>query len=299
MLKKEDQMSSDNSLTVIQDFPTNKPHVSYSEVKIWKECAWRHKLTYVDGIEGAPPTQHLVYGTLVHACVEHFLTNRSLEGRIEKLEEEMREEWEKLGFDSPEFISTQTARAKAQGWNYKHNFLDEWISWAKTSVLSVPDFLESTFPSWELVSAEEPLYEPIDGKDLKFKGFIDAIIKVPVKNGKFKYWILDWKTASPRGWSLEKKRDFMMHAQIALYKSFWGQKNGLNFRDIKTGFVLLKKGLIKEKTCQLVVVSTGPATLEKSNKLVSSMISTVSKRRYLKNKNSCKFCDYYNTQHCS
>ena len=25
-----------------------KEHVSYSEIKVWKECGWRHKLVYVD-----------------------------------------------------------------------------------------------------------------------------------------------------------------------------------------------------------------------------------------------------------
>ena len=32
-------------------FPTGKPHVSFSEIKIWKECPWRHKLTYIDKID--------------------------------------------------------------------------------------------------------------------------------------------------------------------------------------------------------------------------------------------------------
>jgi len=292
-------MNTEENLIVIQDFPTKKPHVSYSEVKIWKECAWRHKLTYVDGVETGKPTQHLSYGTLVHACVEHYLLNKTIDDRLAVLEAEMREEWDKSGFDTPEFIEEQKQRARLQGWNYTHSGVEDWLAWAKNSVAAVPKFLEETFPGWELVSAEEPLYEPIDAKSIKFKGFIDAIIKVPIKNEKFKYWILDWKTASPRGWSLEKKRDFMMHAQIALYKSFWGKKNNIAYRDIKTGFILLKKGVAANKSCQLIEVSTGPSALEKSNKLVGSMISTVSKKMYLKNRNSCKFCDFQGTSHCT
>ena len=292
-------MNQEEQLVVIQDFPTKKPHISYSEVKIWKECAWRHKLSYIDGVDLGKPSQHLVYGTMVHSCVEHFLINRSLGDRLEKLEVEMRDEWTRLGFDTLAFIEEQTQRAKKQGWSYTHNSFGDWLSWAKTSVEAVPDFLEATFPGWELVSAEEPLYEEITNKSIKFKGFIDAIIKVPVKNDKYKYWILDWKTASPRGWSLEKKRDFMMHAQIALYKSFWGKKNSISYKDIKTGFILLKKGVSKNKSCQLIDVSTGPSALEKSSKLVSNMISTVSKNMYLKNRNSCKYCDFSGTSHCT
>ena len=32
-------------------FPTGKPHVSFSEIKAWKECSWRHKLIYIDKID--------------------------------------------------------------------------------------------------------------------------------------------------------------------------------------------------------------------------------------------------------
>ena len=27
-------------------------HVSYSEIKIWNECPYKHKLIYIDGIAG-------------------------------------------------------------------------------------------------------------------------------------------------------------------------------------------------------------------------------------------------------
>ena len=32
------------------EFPTKKPHISFSEVRIWKECGWKHKLMYIDKI---------------------------------------------------------------------------------------------------------------------------------------------------------------------------------------------------------------------------------------------------------
>ncbi len=289
----------ENSLAVFQDFPTKKPHVSYSEVRTWKECAWRHKLVYVDCVGTNQPSQHLSYGTLVHACVESYLKTRSLDGLVEKVEADTREEWKRFGFDSSDFIQAQIARAKTQGWNYKHNDCEDWINWAKNSILSVPLFLDKNFPGWELVSAEEPLYESVDDKEIKFKGFIDAIIKVPVGQDKFKYWILDWKTASPGGWSLEKKRDFLVHAQVALYKYFWSKKNNVDLKDIKTGFVLLKKGLPLGKSCQLIEVSTGPSSIEKSSKLVGNMIAVVSKKLFLKNKNSCKFCEFQGTKYCT
>ena len=40
-------------------------------------------------------------------------------------------------------------------------------------------------------------------------------------------------------------------------------------------------------------------SLEKSIKMVTNMISSVKKNLFLKNRNSCTFCEYYNTEHCT
>ena len=51
------------------------------------------------------------------------------------------------------------------------------------------------------------LYEPIENKDLNFKGYIDGVIRVPNKKGDgHKYWIIDWKTAQSYGWRRSKMR---------------------------------------------------------------------------------------------
>lgn len=162
----------------------------------------------------------------------------------------------------------------------------------------VPRFLDETFPGWQSVSAEEALYEDIVGKDIKFKGFIDVIIKVPRKNGTWKYWILDWKTAKSYGWDRRKKQDFLTQAQIVLYKHYWATKNSIPLRDVGCGFVLLKRGGKPGKMCDFVQVSSGPKTTEKARKMVTSMISAVNKKFFLKNRDSCTFCDFRDTPNC-
>ena len=273
-----------------------KEHISYSEVRQWKECPWRHKLLYIDKLSTFEESPHLHYGTIIHDACEHYLKTKNL--KINEVKEKIAEAWQEHGFDAEDFIVLQTNRAELQGWKYKHNKLKDWQQWAETSLLSLPDFLEENFPGWELVSAEEPLYEQIINKETKFKGYIDCIIKIPYKN-KFKYWILDWKTASGRGWSLDKQRDFKVQAQVILYKDYWGRKNDIKLSDIQCGFVLLKKVKTVGKSCQLIKVSSGPKNLEKSQKMVSSMISTVSKKFYLKNRESCMFCEFKGTEHCN
>ena len=272
-----------------------KEHVSYSEVRQWKECPWRHKLLYIDKLSTFEESPHLHYGTIIHDACEHYLKTKEL--KIEEAQKKIKEAWDEYGFDAEDFIQLQSQRAEIQGWKYKHNKLKDWLQWAETSIKSVPDFLEETFPQWEIVSAEEPLYEAIPDITTKFKGYIDCIIKIPYQD-RYKYCDIDWKTSSGRGWSLEKQRDFKTQAQVILYKNYWGLKNNIPLKDIQCGFVLLKKVKTVGKSCQLIKVSSGPKNLEKSNKLVRSMIKTVEKKFYLKNRDSCMFCEFKNTQHC-
>ena len=272
-----------------------KEHVSYSEVRQWKECPWRHKLLYIDKLSTFEESPHLHYGTIIHDACEHFLKTKEL--KIEEAQSKIKAAWDEHGFDAEDFIQLQTQRAELQGWKYKHNKLKDWLQWAETSISSVPQFLDETFPGWEFQSAEEALYESIENINTKFKGYIDCIIKVPHK-GSYKYWVLDWKTSNGRGWSLDKQRDFKTQAQVILYKHFWGTKNNIPMKDIQCGFVLLKKVKTVGKSCQLIKVSAGSKNLEKSQKLVRSMISTVEKKFFLKNRNSCMFCEFKNTDYC-
>lgn len=274
-----------------------KEHVSYSEIRQWKECPWRHKLIYVDKLQSFEESPHLHYGTIVHDACEHYLKTKEL--KLEEVKNKIKSAWEEHGFDSDDYIVLQSNRALLQGWKYKHNKVEDWIEWGQTCLLALPDFLEENFPNWEVVAAEEKLYESIDDiTNTKFKGYIDCIIRIPQNNGKYKYWILDWKTSSARGWSTDKKRDFLTQAQVVLYKSYWAKKNNVKLSDILCGFVLLKKVKKKDKACQIIRVSSGPKTLEKSNKLVRSMIKGINSKMILKNKQSCKFCDFANTEFC-
>ncbi len=271
-------------------FPTKKEHVSYSEVKGWKECAYRHKLMHIDKIDLGETSPYLFFGTAVHSGCESIIKSQEIDR--EGLLEGLRNAWLENGFDDPEWLKRQPS------W-FKHKPLEEWCGWASQMWDEVPEFLDKTFPGWEPFNAEEQLYEAIEGKDLSFKGFIDAVIKVKDKKGKDIYWILDWKTAPKYGWRRQKKQDLLITAQIVLYKYYWSIKNGIPLKDIRCGFVLLKREALPGKTCDLVTVSAGPKTLERSLKMVSDMIYSVRKGMFLKNRDSCRFCPYKDTEHCT
>ena len=83
-------------------FPTEKPHVSYSEVRTWKECPYRHKLTYIDKIESDDPSQYLDYGVILHEHLENFLKTREL--NVDNLKNDLTNAWEEKGYDTKEYI---------------------------------------------------------------------------------------------------------------------------------------------------------------------------------------------------
>jgi len=284
----------DNELPVL---PTGKPHVSFSEVKMWKECPWRHKLTHIDKLSIQEPSTHLHYGTIVHEAVENFLNTGKMD--IDSCKKQIELAWGEFGFDSVDFIKKQEEKAQAQGWKYRHDNLSSWKESAENCLTRLPSFMDENFGEWRSIEAEHKLYEDISGATgEKFKGFIDAIL-LSKKNGKKKAWIIDWKTSSPRGWDRKKREDFLMQAQLMLYKSFWSEKMQLRSRDISCGFVLLKKKTKTEKSVQLIDVSAGPKSMEKSQKLVRSAIKGIKSGLLLKNRESCRFCEFKDTIHCT
>ena len=279
-----------NNLAVLKN---GKPHVSYSEVSTWQACPWRHKLAYIDGLSEFEPSPYLDYGTILHDAVESFLKSSKID--LDSVHEKIRDVWKKRGFDTDVFIKAQTARADSQGWKYKHVSLDGWLRSAKNSLDQLPEFLDEKFPGWKPYAAEHNVYEPVYGpEEGKFKGFIDCVIELP--SGK--HVVIDWKTAGPRGWSKDQRRDFLKQAQIVLYKHYWMQVTGKPSRDVKTCFVLLKRDSKPGRSVDIVEVSSGPKMLARANKMVSGMLMGMRKGFTPKNKLSCKFCEFANTEHC-
>jgi hypothetical protein len=286
-------------LTLFEDktiLPTGKYHVSYSEVNTAcgsDGCGWKHKLKYVDGHE-EPDTEHTIYGRIIHEALQGWLLkNDSVwfdwEARVEECQKEVEQEFEKLGFNpKPDSLAK------------------EWILPIKTILTKVPDWMDQTFPNWKPVAAELQLFEPIQGHTNKwFKGFIDAVIKVPKQPRKgskkpavgYVYWVLDWKTTS-WGWDSKKKQDKFKRMQLALYKHYLSLKLDIPLENIKCGFILLKRTAKKDNNLELLEVSVGEKTRQEAVNLVSECVSMISRKFWLKNRNSCRFCEFRGTQLC-
>jgi len=261
------------------NLPTGKPHISFSEHTDWVKCSWRHKLKHVKKINLDKPSPVMSFGTAVHASCEDFVKTRKM--NVDIAHAKIDELWEMnkavLGFD----ISK----------------IDEWKDEASAILADVPTFMDENFPEWQPLASEFQLYESITGGQHAFKGFIDAVISAP-KKSKQLIWLIDWKTTV--FWSSEKKRDPVLQRQLVFYKHFWQQKHpDVLLKNIRCAFVLLKRNCKPGKHCEIVTVSVGDTSIAKSLKVIDNMIASVTRGTAIKNRSSCKYCEFKDTEHCT
>ena len=278
-------------------FPTGKPHVSYSEIKTWRECPWRHKLLYIDKLGTFEDSVYTAFGSAVHAGAEKFLKTRVID--VPMVHQMIDASWVKHRLDHPDVVQKAIDSAADSGWTFKHFPIEDWRLWAQTMLNDLEAFMDENFNDWVYIAAEDELYEPIEGEEIKLKGFIDGIIGDVTKGGKKRIWIIDWKTAGRGGWRRDRKQDFLTQAQLALYKIYWARRENIDPKDVRCAFVLLKRESKPGKSISFVPVSVGPKMITKTDKLVSSMMSGVRRGLRIKNRESCKFCEFRNTEHCT
>jgi len=68
-------------------------HISYSELKDWVHCAFYHKLTRIDGIEGFKGNEYTAFGSAIHSVCEKKLLQEELEDNffVEELKKNIAE----------------------------------------------------------------------------------------------------------------------------------------------------------------------------------------------------------------
>jgi RecB family exonuclease len=255
----------------------DKESVSYSEIVTHMECSYRHYLKYIEKIELDEPTEHTEFGQVIHKILETYLKERKM-----------------LSVDEAKIQLTE-AFSKLK--NFESLQEKDWHDSIEPILKDAAKFLDEKFPGWVFVDSEAELYEPIEGTNKKFKGYIDAIIKTPKKRGQgWNYHILDWKTTS-WGWKPEKKTDFKKIIQLAFYKIFWSNKTNIPLKDIKTAFILLKRN-VKKEHCELVPVYVGKKTIEKAMEALYFFLASIKQNLTRKNRDVCDYCVYYKTPHC-
>lgn len=251
-------------------------HVSYSEIKIWHECPYKHKLQYIDRIAGFKGNLHTAFGTAIHSVCEHGLLDESLDRDAHFLEE----------------FAKEVASLEEKEVVIELDLKEQMMGQYKPIVNSFRDELDNYFEECEVVATEEKLYEDIEGEDMKFKGFIDLVVKTP--DGK--YHILDWKTCS-WGWDARKKADKIINYQLTLYKFFWAKKHGVPLDMVETHFGLLKRTAKKNNT-EIFRVTSGKIKMKNALTFLDKAVKNIKRKLTIRNRLSCKGCAFYKTEHC-
>jgi len=266
-------------------------HISYSELKEWTDCPWKHKLNYIDKIKQFKGNEHTAFGSALHTVceviVQDYDQNKNSQGLHELFEQEFIQNLQKVKKSTPDI-------------EFNTNLITDMRKQGKHLIQFILPALKKYFGKFEMVSVEEPLYEIIENEKIqkKFKGFIDLVVYTPDTK---KFHIIDWKTCS-WGWDSRKKTDKMITYQLTLYKNFWAKKHGKDFKDITTHFALLKR-TAKKNNVELFKVTNGEKKIGNALKLLNKAVYNIDKCNHVKNRLSCygKYgvCEYYKTEHCS
>jgi hypothetical protein len=250
-------------------------HISYSEIKNWAKCPFYHKLLYIDGLKAFEGNLYTSFGTAIHAAcekvqettvdklVEIFLTQFSHEtSTLKEYDTVLHEEMKKQGPQILEHVATQMA-----------------------------DY----FGKFEVLAVEEELYENIPESTVarNFKGFIDMVIR----SGDTIH-IIDWKT-STRGWSNWQKNDIVLKYQLLYYKHYYAQKYNLAPEDIHVHFGILKRIASGQNRVELMEIVSDEKKITESLNYMRKFLYNVDNKKYVKNRLSCKFCEFSGTEHCS
>ncbi len=258
---------------------TNKTHISYSEYKNWSECPWRHKLVYLDKIPYFSSNEYTAFGTAIHEVCEKMTLGR-VQGPAQG----------KLLFEKS-FDKELLEVTKQITEDVKEQFVEQ----GKRIIPQIMPALKDHFGEFEVVAAEEALYEPIEEfpePDYKFKGYIDLVIKTPDN----KYHVIDWKTCS-WGWNFQKKTSPLTTYQLTLYKNYFVKKYDLDPKDVETYFILLKR-TAKRDNVEIYRVTSGTKKTQNAIKSLERFVYNIKNNKPFKNRLSCKYCVFKNTENC-
>ena len=255
-------------------------HISFSGLKLWNECPYKYKLSYVDKVVKFEGNIFTAFGSAIHTVCEKNLLN-------EWKHEDSGQNFINCFLDEVERLT------KKEKDNITEKNIEQFIGQGQKLAPEAIPYLKKHFGKFEILSSEENLMENIEGKGkTKFKGFVDLFIKT--EDGK--YHVVDWKTCS-WGWDSRKKSEPMVTYQLTLYKHFLAKKHNIDPKDIETHFALLKR-TAKKNNVEIFRVTSGPRKTNNALSLLNKALHNIESGFFIKNRLSCQKCDYYKTQYC-
>ena len=236
---------------------------------------------YLDKIKKFQGNEYTAFGTALHYVCENLVVDHSKVDIGKSLFQD-------------KFVE-ELQKTKKSGYQFNEKLLREMKTQGDNIIEFILPQLNNHFMDYRVVSVEEPIYEPINhfDTDYDFKGFIDLVLKTP--DGK--YHIIDWKTCS-WGWDMKKRSDKLITYQLTLYKKFFCEKHSIDPSLVETHFALLKR-TAKKDNVEIFRVTSGDKKTKNATKLLSDAIINIEKQNFVKNRTSCTYCEFDNTEFCT
>ena len=278
--------------------------ISHSQFTAYNECNLKWKLRYIDKLSLSGGNIHTLFGSAMHTVLQEYLTtmyNKSIvEAEKLKLDVMLKEQMIK------EF---NTIRAR---WKIIPCEQKDMVEFYQDGVEIIKHFRKHRNKyfmkkNYELIGVEVPIFMNIQ-EGVQLKSFLDVVIRNKVSG---RITIIDLKTAT-RGWWDYQKKDFYKKSQLLMYKQFYSDKFDVSLDKIDVYFLILKRKIAKKSDfpisrLQKFEPAHGKPSVNKTMKAFHEFRELIfdSKGEYRTNRDyaakpgsACKFCEFYDTEHC-
>ena len=273
--------------------------VSYSQFSMYLNCPKKWEQEYVLNKRVFTQSIHTIFGTAMHEVLQNYLT--VMYDQTAKKADEI-----DLSADlrSRMAILYKEAADKTGHFSTAEELHEFWLDGVQ-----IIDYFKSKRSVYfssrhhELLGIETALDVPLN-KNLKFRGFIDVVIK-DKRDGTIQ--IIDLKT-STRGWNKWQKADKTKTAQLLLYKEFYAKQFDVDVDLIEVDYIILRRKISEDYDFPMKRIQTfSPASGKPSrNKVGASLLEFIDvafnddgtynteTEHIAKAHSGCKYCKYKN-----
>jgi len=278
--------------------------ISHSQFTTYNDCNLKWKLRYVDELSLFGGNIYTLFGSAMHTVIQSYLNemyNKSivsadklllddmLKEEMVKEFNEIKEKWGVLPCEQKDMIEVYQDGLEIIKHFRKHR--NRYF----------------TKNNYELVGVEVPIFTTVQ-EGVEFRSYLDIVLRNKISGDII---IIDLKTAT-RGWIHFQKKNFHKTSQLLLYKQFYSDKFGVPLDKIDVLFLILKRKIAKKSDfpisrLQRFEPSHGKISMNKTMKAFNEFRELIfdSKGEYKIDRNysakpgsACKFCEFYNTEHC-
>ena len=279
-------------------------HVSHSQFTTYNDCNLKWKLRYIDKLGTFVGNIHTLFGSAMHTVIQEYLSvmyNKSIVA-ADKLDMESR---------LKEEMVTEFTKVK-EGQDVLPCTQEEMMEFYQDGVEIIKHFRKHRNKyfmkkNYELVGIEVPIFMNIQ-EGVQLKSFLDVVMRNKISG---KITIIDLKP-STRSWTDYQKKNFYKKSQLLMYKQFYSEKFNVPLDKIDVYFLILKRKIAKKSDfpisrLQRFEPAHGRPSVNKTMKAFHEFRELIfdskgnhrTDRDYAaKPGSACKFCEFYDTEHC-